>query len=175
MTKTKTQRGEIINSLEGKYFIKNFWLCSDPKSFGEGGALLSFEKPIFIDKSNRIALGRAIHYKTRKLRESELKSKSDGVSLDESFYLHSYNMLWDEKTQQFNIKIVDNSDTGIWFINYSGKKNFNFQRIETSDISEGIQKPIIVDNTCICVHKAYKIDIEVDFPTYNSLYKIKKK
>ena len=154
--------------------IKNHWLCSNPNKpndgFGTGNMILSIEEPIFINKKKTVAIGRCVTYKSKKLISDMLISGHDGVASNKPFYLHSYNMVWNKKTEQFEIKIIDNEDTSIWFIYYSGGDNFEFQIVETPTISESKKKPIAVDNTYVCVHHATKINFNVNIPRYKKLY-----
>lgn len=100
-----------------------------------------------------------------------LISGHDGVASNKPFYLHSYSMVWNKKTEQFEIRIIDNEDTATWFIYYSGEKNFEFQIVEPPTISDSEKKPIAVDNTYVCVHQATKLNFNVNMPRYAKLYK----
>ena len=166
----------LINNFVGSWTGDAGLLYSNPNTNNPLAIInlvFTIEKPLYVNKSKTIALGRGIQTMTNKDTKIALNSGADGHTANNSFIhsILSYSMRWIEHDNVFVIKFVDMDDTSIWTFTYN-EKGIMGDTLETPDNNTESTGPSLgKGNAFVGGIELTKIT-ELPFkpPTYNELY-----
>ena len=116
----------LINNFVGSWTGDTRVLYSNPNTNNplvNVNLIFTIEKPLYVNKSKTVVLGRGIQTMTNNGAENVLDAGADGNTRKNSFdhSILSYSMTWIEHDNVFRVKFVDMDDTSILTLTYNEK------------------------------------------------------